>query len=1424
MRQVGYFILIFFFSINAFSQEHTYVKFFRKSLQQGKLLPPKNIENQEALMDEEPQFGEPSSKKLHNDIAYSLAIHPNQSLVASGSGKDKKVQVFNYQTKEIVHTFSGLKGGVRTLSFSPDGELLVAGTWSRQLYVWNVNTGNKIHQVSAHTKEIKALAFDPKGKYLATGSSDFQIMIWKVADMSKVKTLKGHKSKINDLVFTQDEKYLLSVADDKKIIVWNWQQETKHKELTEHKGKVTTVQIDEDQQFFLTGGSDNKVIKWDLKTFEKVKSSKTNYLNIHQLSIDKSASYFLRCGKEYQMQLFSYESLEEQQKILISKRGVLKCGFSYDNQYILGVNYNGELVSVPITLPSPYASVLLAKIQQHEALQAQYPHLQDTLLNLVENQVEQTLAYLENNSQFPLQNQLEEALYYTEYLQAQKQKPAYENYKNQLEVFLILVKKEVKSYQRVLSYFEQQKEQNPQELINYFVLSQIYEAQKEEGKHKVLLEEALTIKNDWKPALISLGNDEFKKGNTKKAAEYFNQLIKYHPSESIGYVKKAQVSFQAGEWMNTEIQLKKALQKDTNQSNTYYWLGNLAFERGQYKDAEKHYQNAIEKNELFFDAHWKQLLMKFHMYEHHLRDKNILYNSRLVLRKFPNDYLLAKRYVLLYKYQSDQKLRNEFSRSFKDRNVLLDSAYQYAQKVEEQEGEVLRNEILSLQGKPINKIFSSQVLAYRFKLQQQTFTKEDEKALLQYLKKENPSDQDFYLLLLQYYHQTNTKKFEKWYQKTNDKFPNSPWVQYEYLKLIGISDVKKVNSIINTGLKKDKNYSFFYQIRNNLKQEGSKRMGNQLLKEPQLAYDSVQLYQDYVIYYYDDQAMFKSPLGKVFLATSDYQIKSFDQEETESIRWSYYVDLLESPYHKYGLGLKVQTEKMKKFGVNQLKPPVPPLFDTLYCIKNGGVIVEQNQLKGLYHLDYGELLPTIYQKIYFANKHCLFVQTQEKKWGAVDWNGEILIPFEYDQIMQRKIKGVEVLEVSKVGKKSHYNYSGQSIEPYNKKFSFTQTVKGKVQSLIGYDIYADFADSYELHKELRSYDFFFGNADSLLSIAVLGYVNQARLKEKLPPFFFSSSMHYAALNHVNDMIYHKFYNSKSKLWYKTTLANRIQIEGGVGYGYTELLHKEPEVIGINYKDFVQKVLKKQLKNKNFREKLLSTKYRYFTCGVKYNHDAKNYYLVYDLAEELEDKEATPIKFKWTDAMFSDYTYETFALLPEIHKKADPKNMNYDLLNAALFYETNRQRVLNGGSRYLHSPKLEEAAFMHSKDMTEHNFFSHTSILPGKKSVGDRYKIVGARYSGSWGENIHMHTTSNSTYFELAVASLNSWMHSPGHKANILNEGFKFIGCAGYLDPNSKDFNSTQNFTGRDLSYKPKEKVKKVKDKKTLKKRKKSKKK
>ena len=83
--------------------------------------------------------------------------------------------------------------------------------------------------------------------------------------------------------------------------------------------------------------------------------------------------------------------------------------------------------------------------------------------------------------------------------------------------------------------------------------------------------------------------------------------------------------------------------------------------------------------------------------------------------------------------------------------------------------------------------------------------------------------------------------------------------------------------------------------------------------------------------------------------------------------------------------------------------------------------------------------------------------------------------------------------------------------------------------------------------------------------------------------------------------------------------------------------------------------------------------------------------------------------------------------------------------------------------------LEDVAYEHSRDMGDHNFFSHTGS--DGLTVGDRVRNAGYDWS-TVGENIAAGQPT-------IDAVMSAWLDSPGHCANIMRTVYTELGMASY---------------------------------------------
>ena len=105
-------------------------------------------------------------KEGHQATILSLAFSPDRQLLASGD-KDGVVAVWEVPSGKRRFQFTGQRGAMRELLFSPDGAMLIGGgcgypiTFPQPdcgrgaIYLWNVVSGKRDRRVSAREVRIR---------------------------------------------------------------------------------------------------------------------------------------------------------------------------------------------------------------------------------------------------------------------------------------------------------------------------------------------------------------------------------------------------------------------------------------------------------------------------------------------------------------------------------------------------------------------------------------------------------------------------------------------------------------------------------------------------------------------------------------------------------------------------------------------------------------------------------------------------------------------------------------------------------------------------------------------------------------------------------------------------------------------------------------------------------------------------------------------------------------------------------------------------------------------------------------------------------------------------------------------------------------------------------------------------------------------
>ncbi|KAJ1299937.1 hypothetical protein OPQ81_005378 [Rhizoctonia solani] len=112
---------------------------------------------------------------------------------------------------------------VRSVSISPKGDRIVAGSENGSIHVYDMHTGAIVlGPFRGHKRSIRSVAFSADGMHIASGSEDRTVIIWDARTSSMVTgPLHGHKSYVWSIAFSPDGSRVISGSIDSTITVWD---------------------------------------------------------------------------------------------------------------------------------------------------------------------------------------------------------------------------------------------------------------------------------------------------------------------------------------------------------------------------------------------------------------------------------------------------------------------------------------------------------------------------------------------------------------------------------------------------------------------------------------------------------------------------------------------------------------------------------------------------------------------------------------------------------------------------------------------------------------------------------------------------------------------------------------------------------------------------------------------------------------------------------------------------------------------------------------------------------------------------------------------------------------------------------------------------------------------------------------------------
>lgn len=197
---------------------------------------------------------------------HTLTFSVNGELLVAGGGSAGEsgcAVVWNVRSGERMGKYGEAYDTVLATDISPDHRMIAIGGPNKSISVYSTSNGKRMYKLEDHTDWIYAVKFTPDGEVLATADRAGGMFLWQAANGRAVEQLRGHAGAIHDLAYSDDSVHLASASADGTVRLWHTWEYRQIRSFNTHGGGAFSVDFSSTNEL-VTTGRDRTIKRWDI--------------------------------------------------------------------------------------------------------------------------------------------------------------------------------------------------------------------------------------------------------------------------------------------------------------------------------------------------------------------------------------------------------------------------------------------------------------------------------------------------------------------------------------------------------------------------------------------------------------------------------------------------------------------------------------------------------------------------------------------------------------------------------------------------------------------------------------------------------------------------------------------------------------------------------------------------------------------------------------------------------------------------------------------------------------------------------------------------------------------------------------------------------------------------------------------------------
>ena len=283
----------------------------------------------------------------HSDKVRSVSFSPDGSLLISGS-MDKTARVWNVQTGAQVGVLvPPSETPVTGVLFDPTGQRALGTLGDNDAVVWSVPDGRVLQILKAETGKIEDANWSTDGRFIAIGYSTGAIRMWPAATPDSGDNpagwLFGRIQGLKNLTFGPDGRHLAATSSNGSVLIWTVPEGAAAGLLEGHTKSVEFIRFDPTGTRAVTSSFDGTARVWEFPSGKLLAVLSGHTRDVNDARFSHDGKRIVTASDDGTVRVWDAESGRQIVKLEGSTRELTRASFNADDTRVLAYSTNRRL-------------------------------------------------------------------------------------------------------------------------------------------------------------------------------------------------------------------------------------------------------------------------------------------------------------------------------------------------------------------------------------------------------------------------------------------------------------------------------------------------------------------------------------------------------------------------------------------------------------------------------------------------------------------------------------------------------------------------------------------------------------------------------------------------------------------------------------------------------------------------------------------------------------------------------------------------------------------------------------------------------------------------------------------------------------------------------------------------------------------------